>query len=364
MSSIEHNQWIKQSVSRLHRIRDSYVNRSGMFRMDRNERTWEFPEEILNEIRQRITSETLTNYPAVEPLYDKLAEYLGVNADQLYFHSGSDLVIKSVYEAYIEKGDRVLLQNPSYAMYGVYGRMYEAEIIMQDFDEDLSFDMEKYLEKICKYKPKMAVLENPSGYLGNSFSMTQVESFVRVARECGSLALIDEAYVDYLDDNAISLLSVFDNLIIIRTFSKAWGLAGLRVGYAISNSELIHGLFQVMPMHELTGASIVAVEVLLGYKESIEKYVKEIKEVRNHFEKFLEDIHISYVDSDTHFVTACFGKKLNTEEFRKEAHNKGYYVRRPFGQEFLKEWVRIGLIPMKDMEEFENFLVDFLKERR
>ncbi len=350
------NQWIREPVKRLQRIRDSYENRYGMFRMDRNERTWPFSENILDEIRQRITSETLTNYPAIEPLYEKLAEHLGVKEDQIYFHSGSDLVIKSVYETYIEKGDRVLLQNPSYAMYGVYGRLYEADIITQDYNKDICFDLAKYLSIIREYRPKMAVLENPNGYLGNSFSKSQVESFVRIASECGTLALVDEAYVDYLEDNAVSLLSDFDNLIIVRTFSKAWGLAGMRVGYALSNRDLIKGLFQVMPMHELTSTSIVGAEVLLDHKESVREYVNEVKEVREQFMRFLMTKQVNYVKSDTHFVTAHLGDILDMESFRRKAHDNGYFVRRPFGQDFLKEWVRIGLLPMKEMASFESLL--------
>ena len=358
---IENSRWIKDGISGLHRVRDSYEDRGGMYRMDRNERTWPIPEPILDEMRRRTDSGILTNYTEIDRTYHKLAGYLGVGYDQVYLHSGSDLVIKSIFETYIGSGDRVMMQNPSYAMYGVYARMYGADIREQDFGKDLSFDLAAYCGQIESLRPKMVILENPGGYIGNSFSHDAVRNLAGAAVRCGSLVVIDEAYIDYIPEaSALDLIPEYDNLIIVRTFSKAWGLAGLRAGYAVSNELLISELFKVRPMHELTAFTAMAVEVMLSHADEVLSYVDDVKRVRKYFYGELDRLGIRYAKSDAHFVTACIGEKFDADDFREKAHAGRFYVRRPFGQKMLRDWVRIGLLPMQDMEKFVEFMRRYL----
>lgn len=365
VEKIMRSKWIKDNIYDLTRIRDIPMERSGMFRMDRNERTWPFHEEILEDIRRRITSETLTNYPEMESIYHRLSSYLGVDDDQIYLHSGSDLVIKSIFETYIGQGDRVLMQNPSYAMYGVYARMYGAYIIEQSCEKDLRFDIDSYCEIIKDSKPKMVIFENPNGYIGYSFSLNKVKEVIDAAHDVDALILIDEAYIDYIQESSVQdLVSEYDNLIIVRTFSKAWGLAGMRAGYALSNKLLISEIFKVMPMHELTSATIIAINTILDHSDEMKEYIGEVKKAREYFVNQLDNMNILTAQSNTHFVTAALGKKMDADKFRTEAHKRKYFVRRPFGQELLKDWVRIGLLPMSDMEKFVNFLRDFIDKEK
>ncbi len=358
----EQSKWIRKRIQELHRIRDSYVDRAGMFRMDRNERTWPHNEKVLERIRERVDSEMLTNYTDIDGLYTKLAGYLGVSYDQLYFHSGSDLVIKSIFETFIDPGDKVLIQSPSYAMYGVYSRMYGADLLEDSYDDKLCFDTAGYCSRIEADRPKMVVFENPSGYVGNSYPHDSVERVIDTAFRNDALILVDEAYIDYCPDrSAQDLIDKYDNLIIVRTFSKAWGLAGMRAGYALSNPLLISEIFKVMPMHELTMATVIAVDTVLDHADEMKAYIEEVKAVRDYFQTELKGMGIRYVDSDTHFVTACLGEKIDADDFRDRAHENRYFVRRPFGQDILKGWVRIGLIPMEDMKEFTGYLKSYME---
>jgi histidinol-phosphate aminotransferase len=351
------SKWLRKGLQDIVRVRDSYEDRSKMYRMDRNERTWPISEDILEEIRNKISSDILTNYTEVESTYCRLADYLGVRYEQIYLHSGSDLVIKSIFETYIEKGDKVLIQNPSYAMYTVYGRMYGANLHEWEFDEKLSFSIDDYCKCIEKEKPKLAVLENPGGYVGNGFSHEDVRKFIETSYECDSLAVVDEAYIDFIPEaSVVDLIDKYDNLIVVRTFSKAWGLAGLRAGYAVSNEMLISELFKVRPMHELTSFTSMVVETMLDHMDEVRTYIDEVKCVREYFCGELDSLGIRFADSSTHFVTACIGEKMDAEIFRSRAHQNGFYVRRPFGQSILKNWVRIGLLPVNEMRSFVTFL--------
>ena len=353
--------WIKNEIKNLVRVRDMSEKRYGMFRMDRNERTSAFHDDIIEQIRKHINSEMLTNYPEIESLYDKMAKYLGVGVGNLIFHTGSDLVIKSIYETYISKGDKVLLQNPAYAMYSVYAEMFQANVIIQKYKKGWEFDLEEYKEKIINERPKMVVLENPNGSIGNCFSHQQVEEVIDIAARHNTLIVVDEAYIDFCGGSVIDLIGQYNNLIVVRTMSKAWGMAGLRVGFAVACEDLINDLFQVKPMHQLTSISIVVAETLIEHNSVIDDYVKEMQEVREYIKREFDARGIETTNSVTHFVTAELGSVIDVDKLRGFLGNNGYLIRRAFSMPELNTWVRIGLLPMEQMKMFIKLLDDFLE---
>jgi histidinol-phosphate aminotransferase len=354
--------WVKPAINQLVRIKDKPEERTGMFRMDRNERTWPFPQTIVDEIKQNITSEVLTNYPEIDSLYNEMAEYLGISTDELIFHTGSDLVIKSIFETYIQKDDKVLMPRPSYAMYGVYANMYQAKTLQQRYDQNLKFDLDEYCAQIKKESPKLVIIENPSGFIGNSYTAIEIEQIIQAAESVNALIVVDEAYIDYINESVLPFITKYPNLIIVRTMSKAWGLAGLRVGYAVSVKENIQDLFKVKPMHQLTQVSVIAARVLLRNSNMIPAYVAEVNQVREYFKGQLRKMDIETSDSRTHFVTAKLGDKVCLDDFRACAREKKYLLRRPFSEEELNKWVRIGLLPMEHMISFSEFMEQYMQK--
>lgn len=356
--------WIKEEIGSLIRVRDMSEKRFGMLRMDRNERTSDFNDDILTKIRENITSEMITKYPEIETLYIKMAKYLGVEVDNLIFHTGSDLIIKAIYETYISRGDKILLQKPAYAMYDVYAKMFQANMVIQQYGSNWVFNLEEYKEKIRCENPKMVILENPNGSIGNSYSHKQVEAVIDVAAENNVLIVIDEAYIDFCGGTVIDLVKRYENLIVVRTMSKAWGMAGLRVGYAVACRERINDLFQVKPMHQLTSISVMVAEILIDNYYVIDSYVEEMRRVREYIRKEFSNRKIAITDSVVHFVTADLGNILNVDEFRDYLQERGYLIRRTFSMPELKSWVRIGLLPMEQMKDFIELLDNFLEEQQ
>ncbi len=346
----------KESISKLDRIKDLEEDRTNLFRMDRNERTIPFDDSFIDLIKSKINSDVLTNYPDESPLYKKLSAYLGVNEDNIFMHTGSDLVIKSVFETYIEKGNRILLHLPSYAMYNVYANMFEANVSVVSYDSDITFSVDKYCMMIKNIKPFMVVMENPNGFIGNSYSHSQIEQVIKTADEIDALVIVDEAYIDFVDSSVIDLIDVYENLVIVRTFSKAWGIAGLRLGYAIANTDIIKSLRKVRPMHEFTGFTALVAETLIEHKEICWSYINETRTSRDYFIRALEGMGISVADSKANFVAAKLGERLDMDSFRSEALNKGFLLRRPFRESFLEDWVRIGLLSKKDMTSFVELI--------
>src|SRR3990167_9466969 len=180
----------------------------------------------------------VNQYPDCSLLYRKLAKNLQVSPDALLLGAGSDGIIRYVFEAFISPGDRVVITEPSFAMYAVYSQIYGAQSYKVGYiknDCGLGLDMDCLLQTIHDKQPKIVFLPNPDSPTGTILSEDQIIQILKTAAEVDAFVLIDEAYYPFSDYTVLPLLQTFSNLIVARTFSKAWGLAGARVGYAVAN---------------------------------------------------------------------------------------------------------------------------------
>ena len=234
----------KQHLLQLDRIVDSSLDQEQFLRMDKNENLKKFSEETIQGIRKMISSNFLTAYPEVSPLYSKLAECLNIPREQIYLSAGSDAGIKAVYEVYVDSEDEVIVIHPTYAMYYVYSKMFNAQLIKIDFDEKLFLPPERIIDKISP-ATKLVCIANPNSPTGTVLVIKDLERIIKVASENGALVLIDEAYYQFWGYSVIDLVSAYENLIVIRTFSKALGLASVRLGYVVSTPEIISHLFRM-----------------------------------------------------------------------------------------------------------------------
>jgi len=339
------------------RTKDHGSSRFQKVRMDRNERTHPFSLEIIEKIRQQIDSDLLTTYPEPDQLYEKLAFFLSQPRDRIIFHTGSDLCIKSIFETYISPGDKILLHRPGYAMFSLYAKIFGAQVTYQFFDEKLHFNYEEYIAKIDN-SYKMAVLENPNGFVGVAPSKKFLIEFVKKCEDENVLAVIDEAYFFFHEITAADLIDIFKNLIIVRSFSKAFGLAGIRGGYLLSQKENIDNLYKVKPMHELTGFSILVINELLKNPEELFSFLEETKKDLTFLKKGFESLGIETSPSVCNFVAARVGKYIPVIEIKSILNKEDILIRRPFEESHLQEWVRLGTAPIP----FEKKVLDVIKE--
>ena len=345
----------KKNIDNLYRMKDEeFISRYNKLRLDRNERTLKFNKILIEKIRESISDEMLMTYPEPYPLYQKFEEIFGISKNNLIFNLGSDLSIKSIYETYIDEDDIILLHEPSYAMYKVYADMFGAKVITQNFNNDFSFDYQSFIDKIDS-NIKMVVFENPNGFIGVEHTKENILKIIQKAYAHNVLVVIDEAYYHFIETTMIEYIDKFDNLIIVRTFSKALGLASCRIGYILSNSSNIDNLFKVKPMHELTQFSINSAMVLLDnfnlVRENIDKELKSLQYLKNK----LESIGCEYSNSVANFLVAKLNIK-NDKEFIQEIYDNNILIRRNFTQDFLKDYRRIGIAQKKDINKLINII--------
>ncbi len=348
----------KKNIKNLVRIYENQsISRYGKIRLDRNERTISFKKKIISEIKESITDEMLMTYPEPEVLYNKMSLFLGISKENLLFNSGSDLCIKSIFETYIESNDKVLFHEPSYAMYDVYAKMFGAKIIRHNFEKTFKLNFDTFGKNLTK-SLKLVVLENPNGFLGVEHKEFEIVKLLEKAKKFNILVIIDEAYHDFIDTKMHRYIKKYDNLIIVRTFSKAFGLASARVGYILSSEKNINNIKKVKPMHELSQFAINASIVLLNNLNILNENIIKTKNMLGYFKNELKKLNIKHSKSVTNFLVAKLDIS-DEEAFLEELGKESILIRRKFKQKFLHGFRRIGVSEKHDINKIISLIKEF-----
>lgn len=344
----------------LYRSPDDPESHLPYLRLDKNERVVPFPQKIWDRFIDLLSQNVVMAYPELELLYENLAKYINVSRSDLFFATGSDLAIKTVYEAYIAPGDIVQIHAPSYAMHEVYGRMFQAQMVTIPYDRQLHLDMDAYIDSITP-QTRMVVLENPNGMIGACQSFGVVRAMVEKAHQCNALVLLDEAYYLFHGETIQALYQEFDNVIIVRTFSKDFGIAGLRCGYLLSQPQNIESVYRVKPMHEINSAAVAFSLAMLEHPDYIKNFINEMRESINYTKHALNQMGLVVAGGTGNFVVAYLGSDVNTAAVIGYLKEHGILIRRPFTADNLKGWQRIAIGTTEQMQQFISVFADALK---
>lgn len=341
----------KKSISSLHRVPNETVDRLEYLRLDKNENIVGFSDEVLDDFRKLITSDFITAYPDSYPLYQKLAGSLGVSPKQLYLASGSDGAIKSVFEVYVDIGDEVLLISPTYAMFFVYAKMFQARLVEVFYDEQLHLSAEQILAKLSPVT-RLICIANPNSPTGTVLSQQEIQRVIETARANGTLVLIDEAYYQYHGESAIGLLDRYDNLILTRTFSKAMGLASARLGFVVSAEGVIADLFQSRPLYEVNAFAVRLGLYLLDHPQLVFDHVEQIIKAKAFLEQALCEIGLMVRESHANFVLIHVGGRERAAKIVEWMRRERILIKGGFREPCLQPFVRITLGSVSQMECF------------
>lgn len=204
-------------------------------RLDFNENTLACSPKV-REVLGRVSAGDLTRYPEREPVEAIVAAHLGLNLQQVALTNGVDEAIHVLFETFLESGDELLLPVPTYTMYEVYASATDANVVAVQAADDLQFPVERLLASITP-RTKIIAIANPNSPSGSLTSRGQIVEIAR--RAPNAVVLVDEAYFHFHGETVMDLVGVVPNLIVARTFSKAYGLAGLRLGLLAGPVELI-----------------------------------------------------------------------------------------------------------------------------
>ncbi len=340
----------KQNVKNVTRIVDMQ-DRRGFVCLDRNERVNLFPSEMMAELLDQISAEDVMRYPVFEPFYHKMAAWLGIERDWLLLCYGSDGAIRSVFEVYVHPGDRIVMPSPTYAMYNVYADLFEAKACKLTYDRNLALTAEQVCRAITP-ETRVVILPNPNAPTGTVFSPADMETILQCAAAVDALVLADEAYYYFCDQTMLGYVKDFNNLLITRTFSKAAGLAGLRIGYVVGQPNLIQYLMRVKPTYEMTGIALRLAEYMIEHEEFLWQSARQVKEGQAFLKQKFAAKGLQVFECPTNFILVRLPSGFDRTKLVQRLAEEKYLIKGDFSDDCLADCIRITVGPVEIMVPF------------
>jgi histidinol-phosphate aminotransferase len=276
-----------------------------LLRLDFNENTLACSPKV-REVLGSISAGALTRYPERGPIEAIVAAHLGLAAKQVALTNGVDEAIHVIFEAFLEAGDELLLPVPTYTMYEVYASATDARIVAVQAVDDLQFPFDRLLASITP-KTKIVAIANPNSPSGSVATRAQLIEIARRAPH--SVLLVDEAYFHFHRETVIDQIGNLPNLIVARTFSKAYGLAGLRLGVLACPVELMRWVRRVLSPYSVNSLALACLPPALEDTAYIEWYVSEVLAARAEFEAALDAVKLRRWPSRANFILVDIGPR-------------------------------------------------------
>ncbi|MEO0094358.1 MAG: histidinol-phosphate transaminase [candidate division WOR-3 bacterium] len=333
------------------------VPQKARIKLNQNESPYDIPSEDKKEILRRLKKTNWNRYPQSEPkkLKSALADYTGHPPNGILVGNGSNELILAIMLATCDKGDEITLITPGFAIYPYIGKILNLKINEIPLKDDFSFDVERLVRS--SNKSKLIMFASPNNPTGTAIEIADIEKIVR-QNDC--FVVVDEAYYEFHNRTCLKLLNKFKNLLILRTFSKAFGLAGIRLGYLLGNYKIVKEISKAkLPFSVGISQQIIA-EYLLGKKEFVMDTVRKIIYERENMFKALNKIPgISSVPSCANFILFGF-KEHSANMVFEEFYKKGILVRK-FNHQKLKNMLRVTIGTPEENRTFLENLIQVIR---
>ena len=237
-------------------------NRYGYVRLDQNENPDGLPKWIYRKAMKKISPSFLSLYPEEIRFTTKYARLLGLEYDNVTLTDGSVVAMGYALKVFGEPGKKLLCVTPTFGMYKVYADMQQMHTEFVHYEDDYSFDVNKLIQKIDN-DTSVVSLVNPNMPVGNAYADEEIERVVEKAKSVGAMVIIDEAYHYFYEKPALDLIDKYDNVVILRTFSKFFSIPGLRLGGVISSKQNIQYIKNYKPHYTVNNMELVLGETIV-----------------------------------------------------------------------------------------------------
>jgi len=308
------------SIQRVKQYHPPLSGRAGL-RLDFNENTEGCSPRVLQRLR-RITAEELARYPEREPVERTAAAWLELSATEVLLTNGVDEAIHLLCETYLRAGDEAIVVVPTFGMYEVYASATGATITTVASREGFRFPIAEVLASVSP-RTRLIAIANPNNPTGTVATAEELMNIVDRASDAA--VLIDEAYFDFYGRSLVNEVSRRKNLFIARTFSKAYGMAGLRIGVLAGAAAQMDFVRRIASPYNVNGVALACLPAALEDREYVGVYVESVRRGRARLEDELQALAIPYWPSQANFVLAQFGPLR--EAFVAEMRRCGILVR-------------------------------------
>lgn len=258
-------------------------------KLDANESFIKLPDEIMKKVMSVVEQVLLNRYPdpGTHKLRKVAADYFSIKPEQIIAGNGSDELISIIVNCFLEKGSKILVTKPDFSMYAFYAQMAEVEVVAID-KTNRKIDVDELINAAIKNNVKAVFFSNPCNPTGTGITREQVLEIAKALPEV--LVVADEAYMDFWNQSVIGDIESLDNLIVLRTCSKAFGLAGVRLGFAIAKKEIIDLIMKAKSPFNINSVTQAVATVVLQEKEFLKNAINDIINSRESLQNELEKL--------------------------------------------------------------------------
>ena len=335
----------------IRRPQDPIGEEAGVVRLDRNQRITPIADAIVRELKNRLSATVIQSYPNPLPFRGSLSQSTGLSPPQITVTAGADAAIRLIFQAFVRPGDVVLLPTPTYSMYSTYIEIFEARLQPIPYGDDLKLDLQRFREGLL-YSPRLAVIANPDQPTGAVLPIAVIEEFAEIAARQGTLLLVDEVYFPFYPETALSCLKRFSNVALLRSFSKIFGLAGLRLGFVASDENIIAAIEQVQGLHEVSSTALVAGDFVLNHSELIADYTREVEEGRRVLQAAASALGLTFPACRGNFQIVGVPSQFGVDNVVRKLYEEGFRVRSLSQVPLLRNYFRVALGGIEIMEQF------------
>lgn len=269
-------------------------------KLNQNESPYDFPYNLKNSIIKKLARKNWNIYPEFIPesTIQKIADSFKLLPDNILLGNGSNEMIFTILAATIETGKKIIIPQPTFTVYKLIASNLNADIKEIMLNDDFTFNINKIIEEV-KTPGSVAVICSPNNPTG---TYIKYQNLLQIIKSSKGIVIVDEAYIHFGGESVIGLINEYSNLIVLRTFSKAFGLAGLRIGMMLASSALIVEIAKMKLPYNLNVLSLLILDEVFNNLDYVEKNVKRIISDKIYLEKALSEFkELTIIPSATNF---------------------------------------------------------------
>jgi histidinol-phosphate aminotransferase len=319
-------------------------------KLNQNESPFDFPPELKREVLERVAAQSWQRYPQFAPpeLLARLAEHYGWVADGVLVGNGSNELIQSTLSVTLGAGDRVVAPSPTFSLYRLLTAVLGGHYVPVPLSVDFGFDVDRLIDAAQRESARVIVLNSPNNPTGSALPDGAVE---RILSQTEALVVCDEAYQDFGGPSAIGLLAHSSRLVVLRTFSKALGLAGLRFGLALAHPAVAREIAKGKLPYNVNLVTLAAARIALEHAPTLAARIGEIVRIRERFVPRLREVPgLIVYPTAANFVLLRSSRLPARELCRRLLDDYGILIRDVSEAAQLSECVRISIGTAEDME--------------
>ena len=250
----------------------SLEHRECRIKLNQNENPFDLPDDVRNEVLRRVAAVHWSRYPEFVPRrqMEKIAEFTGWTADGVLLGNGSNDLLQLLFTCVLDAGRGVLISQPTFTLYRLLAQTIGAPVSDVPMTRSFTLDTGAVINAANGTGAAMIVLCSPNNPTGGQIPLAELD---RILRETGALVVVDEAYVQFAGSSAVVLLERYERLVVLQTFSKAMGAAGLRFGYALLSPHLARQLTKVKLPYSVNIFTLIAAEVFIERWDSLKSWI-------------------------------------------------------------------------------------------